>query len=78
MTGRDWLVWGPLDWQSRGQGFKSPQLHLKALVTGLFSRLWVSRIWDHVHYRSTIDSLELTDIGYIWVLSIAETRLLGR
>jgi len=55
MTGRDGLVWGPLDWQSRGQGFKSPQLHLKGLVEGLVSRLWVSRIWDHVHYRSTIE-----------------------
>jgi len=27
MTGWDWLVRDPLDWQSRGQGFKSPQLH---------------------------------------------------
>ena len=25
MIGGDRLEWGPLDWQSRGQGFKSPQ-----------------------------------------------------
>ena len=55
MTGRDGLVWGPLDWQSRGQGFESPQLHVKPLFRALFSRFWVSRIWDYVHYRSTIE-----------------------
>ena len=43
-----------MDWQSRGQGFKSPQLHLKGLVEDLYFRLWVSQIWDHVHYLFTI------------------------
>ncbi len=33
LGGRDGLVWGTLDWQSKGQGFKSPQLHIDALVT---------------------------------------------
>ena len=50
MTGHDWLVWGPLDWQSRGQGFESPQLHLKSLVTGGNSRLWVLGVTGNVHY----------------------------
>ena len=52
MTGRDGLVRGHLDWQSRGQGVKSPQLHFRESLStsGGFrrSREWFAECGFHL------------------------------